>query len=331
VAAADSSSPMPSYGYSLMCELYDPNELLTQAARAEAAGFDFITISDHFHPWLFSHHHSPYAWSVLGALAAQTERVELVSLVTCPTIRYHPAIVAQKAATVAVMSAGRFRLGLGAGENLNEHVVGRGWPPVHIRHEMLEEAIEIIRALWSGGYHAHQGKHYRVDDARIFTLHEEPPPIYVAVSGPKSVALAERAGDGMVAIHPRAELTRPFADAGKPRYGQLALSVDEDEERARRRAHKLFRFSAGGWKVQSELPNPVNFEAATKSVREEDVAKEIPCGIDADLHAEAIERWLDAGFDRIAIVALGDLDRFFELWEQELRPRLDSLSASATP
>ena len=262
---------MPSYGYSLMCELYGPNELLAQAARAEAAGFDFVTISDHFHPWLFSHHHSAYAWSVLGALAAQTERVELVSLVTCPTIRYHPAIVAQKAATVAVMSAGRSRLGVGAGENLNEHVVGRGWPPVHIRHEMLEEAIEIIRTLWSGGYHTHQGKHYRVDDARIFTLPDQPPPIYVAVSGPKSVALAERSGDGMVAIHPSAELTRPFADAGKPRYGQLALSIDDDEARARHLARKLFRFSAGGWKVQSEPPNPVNFEAATETVREEDV------------------------------------------------------------
>jgi G6PDH family F420-dependent oxidoreductase len=159
VPAAAELPAMPSFGYSLMCELYDPNELLAQAARAEAAGFDFVTISDHFHPWLFSHHHSPYAWSVLGALAAQTERVELVSLVTCPTIRYHPAIVAQKAATVAVMSDGRFRLGVGAGENLNEHVVGRGWPPVQIRHEMLEEAIEIIRALWGGGYYAHQGKH----------------------------------------------------------------------------------------------------------------------------------------------------------------------------
>ncbi len=298
------------------------------AARAEAAGFDFITISDHFHPWLFSHHHSPYAWSVLGALAARTERVELVSLVTCPTIRYHPAIVAQKAATVAVMSTGRFRLGVGAGENLNEHVVGRGWPPVHIRHEILEEAMEIIRALWSGGYHAHQGKDYRVDDARIFTLPDEPPPIYVAVSGPNSVALAERSGDGMVAIHPRVELTRPFADAGKPRYGQLALSVDEDEARARRLARELFRFSAGGWKVQSELPNPVNFEAATAAVREEDVAKEISCGIGDDRHAEAIGRWIQAGFDRIAIVVLGDLDRFFDLWEQELRPRLDSSASS---
>ena len=319
---------MPSYGYSLMCELYDPNELLAQAARAEAASFDFVTISDHFHPWLFSHHHSPYAWSVLGALAAQTERVELVSLVTCPTIRYHPAIVAQKAATVAVMSGGRFRLGVGAGENLNEHVVGRGWPPVHIRHEMLEEAIEIIRTLWQGGYCARQGKHYRVDDARIFTLPDEPPPIYVAVSGAASVALAERSGDGMVAIHPRAELTLPFANAGKPRYGQLAVSVDEDQARARRLAHELFRFSAGGWKVQSELPNPVNFEAATATVREEDVAKDIACGIDPDRHLETVQRWVNAGFDHIAIVALGDLSRFFELWEDELRPRLDALPAA---
>jgi G6PDH family F420-dependent oxidoreductase len=150
---------MPSFGYSLMCELYGPNELLAQAARAEEAGFDFVTISDHFHPWLRSQHHSPYAWSVLGALAAQTSDVELVSLVTCPTIRYHPAIVAQKAATVAVMSEGRFRLGVGAGENLNEHVVGKGWPPVRVRHEMLAEAIEIMRSLWEGHYYSHEGKH----------------------------------------------------------------------------------------------------------------------------------------------------------------------------
>ena len=312
---------MPSYGYSLMCELYDPNELLAQAARAEAAGFDFLTISDHFHPWLFSHHHSPYAWSVLGALAAQTERVELVSLVTCPTIRYHPAIVAQKAATVAVMSGGRFRLGVGAGENLNEHVVGRGWPPAHIRHEMLEEAIEIIRTLWAGGYHAHQGKHYRVDDARIFTLPAEPPPIYVAVSGPASVALAERAGDGMVAIHPRTELTRPFVDAGKPRYGQLALSVDDDEARARQLARELFRFSTGGWKVQSELPNPVNFDAATATIAPEGLADLIPAGPDADRHAAAVREFADAGFEHIAVAYPGgDIEGFMEFWRERLQP-----------
>jgi G6PDH family F420-dependent oxidoreductase len=322
---------MPSYGYSLMCELHGPNELLAQAARAEEAGFDFVTISDHFHPWLRSHHHSPYAWSVLGALAAQTTRVELVSLVTCPTIRYHPAIVAQKAATVAVMSGKRFRLGVGAGENLNEHVVGRGWPPVRVRHEMLEEAVAIMRALWEGRYYFYEGKYYRVHDARIFTLPEEPPPVYIAASGAASVALAARAGDGMVATQPSVELTSGFdeaAGAGKPKYGQLALSVDEDEARARRVAHDLFRFGAAGWKVQSELPNPVNFEAATASVREEDVANDVSCGADADRHAAAIRRWADAGFDRIAIVALGDTDRFFELWEQELRPRLDSIAVS---
>jgi G6PDH family F420-dependent oxidoreductase len=267
---------------------------------------------------------------VLGALAAQTSDIELVSLVTCPTIRYHPAIVAQKAATVAVMSEGRFRLGVGAGENLNEHVVGRGWPPVHVRHEMLEEAIEIMRSLWKGRFYFHEGKHYTVHDARIFTLPEEPPPIYVAVSGAASVQLAARAGDGMVATQPLAELTRGFdeaAGAGKPKYGQLALSVDDDEARARRTAHELFRFGVPGWKVQSELPNPVSFEAATAGVREEDMAESVSCGADAGRHAEAIERWVSAGFDRIAIVALGDTGRFFELWEQELRSRLESIAA----
>jgi G6PDH family F420-dependent oxidoreductase len=316
-----------------MCELYGPNELLAQAARAEEAGFDFVTISDHYHPWLRSHRHSPYAWSVLGGLAAQTSEIELVSLVTCPTIRYHPAIVAQKAATIAVMSEGRFRLGLGAGENLNEHVVGRGWPPVHVRHEMLEEAIEIMRSLWQGRYYSHEGKHYTVHDARIFTLPKEPPPVYVAVSGAESVALAARAGDGMVATQPDLALTKRFdesAGAGKPKYGQLALSVDEDEARARRLAHDLFRFGAPGWKVQSELPNPVNFEAASASVREEDVAKIVSCGADVERHAEAIGQWLAAGFDRIAIVALGDTDRFFELWKQELRPWLESVAVSTT-
>jgi G6PDH family F420-dependent oxidoreductase len=318
---------MTQYGYSLMCELYHPNDLLAQAARAEDAGFDFVTISDHIHPWLYSHEHSPYAWSVLGALAAQTRRLELVSLVTCPTIRYHPVIVAQKAATVAAMSDGRFHLGVGAGENLNEHVVGRGWPPARVRHEMLQEAIEIMSALWSGGFHSHDGKHYTVQDARIYTLPDEPPPVHVAVSGAASLALAVQAGDGMVATQPRPELTRKFDEAsggGKPKYGQLALSVDDDEARARHIAHERFRFAIPGWKVQSELPNPVNFEAATASVREDDVAEAISCGPDPDRHARAIREWTDAGFDRVAIVQVADPERFFDMWEQELRPRLDA-------
>jgi alkanesulfonate monooxygenase SsuD/methylene tetrahydromethanopterin reductase-like flavin-dependent oxidoreductase (luciferase family) len=278
---------MTQYGYSLMCELYHPNDLLSQAAKAEEVGFDFLTISDHIHPWLYSHHHSPYAWSVLGALAAQTQRVELVSLVTCPTIRYHPVIVAQKAATVAAMSEGRFHLGVGAGENLNEHVVGHGWPPASVRHEMLEEAIEIMRAMWAGGFHSHEGTHYTVHDARIYTLPDEPPPVHVAVSGAESIA----------------------------------LSVDDDEARARRFAHERFRFSVPGWKVMSELPNPINFEAATAHVREQDVAESISCGPDLDRHAEAIRQWTDAGFDRVAVVQVGEPERFFETWA-DLRPRL---------
>jgi G6PDH family F420-dependent oxidoreductase len=196
---------------------------------------------------------------------------------------------------------------------------------------MLEEAVEIMRSLWEGRYYSHEGKHYVVHDARIFTLPEEPPPVYVAVSGAESVELAARAGDGMVATQPDAELTSGFdeaAGAGKPKYGQLALSVDDDEARARRTARDLFRFGAPGWKVQSELPNPVNFEAATASVREEDVAETVSCGADAERHAEAIDRWARAGFDRIAIVALGDTGRFFELWEQELQARLESIPAS---
>jgi G6PDH family F420-dependent oxidoreductase len=313
---------MAQFGYSLMCELYHPNDLLDQAARAEEAGFDFVTISDHFHPWLYSHEHSPYAWSVLGALAAQTSRLELVSLVTCPTIRYHPAIVAQKAATIAAMSGGRFHLGVGAGENLNEHVVGRGWPPASIRHVMLAEAIEIMRALWSGGFHSHHGDHFTVEDARIYTLPDAPPPVHVAVSGSESVALAAQAGDGMVATQPLPELTQAFDRAtggGKPKYGQLAVAVGDDEAPARRLAHERFRFSAPGWKVMSELPNPVNFEAATEKVREEDVAEMVSCGPDPDRHAQAIRQWTDAGFDRVAIVQIGEPERFFDMWQRELR------------
>jgi G6PDH family F420-dependent oxidoreductase len=319
---------MTKFGYSLMCELHHPNALLAQAKRAEEAGFDFLTISDHIHPWLYSHEHSPYAWSVLGALAAQTSDIELVSLVTCPTVRYHPAIVAQKAATVAAMSGGRFRLGLGAGENLNEHVVGKPWPPAHIRHEMLEEAIDIIRTLLSGGYHSYNGEYFTVDDARIFTLPDEPPPIYVAASGPASIALAARVGDGMIATEPKADLVRAF-DTAKPRLGQLAVSYDDDEVRARRLAHGLFRFAASGWKVQSELPNPINFEAATAFVREEDVAELIPCGADPGRHVAAIKQWTDAGFDHIAIVSVGDPNRFFRAWETELRPRLQEQRVAA--
>lgn len=318
--------PMPSFGYSLMCEEHHPAELVANAQRAESAGFDFLTISDHFHPWLDEQGHSPYAWSVLGALAVTTDRVELFSLVTCPFLRYHPAIVAQKSATVAAMSGGRFQLGLGAGENLNEHVVGRGWPPVRVRHEMLAESIEVMARLWDGGFHSYAGRHVRVDDARLYSLPAQPPPIHVAVSGPESIRLAAEHGAGMIATEPDPELVRAFDEAtggGRPKIGQLAVCVGEDGIAAVKLAHERWRFAAGGWKVQAELPNPVNFEAATAQVRDQDVADLVSCGPNPAIHVAAIERWAEAGFTHVAIVQVGpDQEAFFRMWESDLAPRL---------
>ena len=315
---------MTAYGYSLMCELHHPDDLLEQARRAEEAGFDYLTISDHIHPWLYSHHHSPFAWSVLGALATRTERVELVSLVTCPIIRYHPVIVAQMSATVGAMSGGRFRLGVGAGENLNEHVTGSPWPPVHIRHEMLGEAIRIIRMLHAGGYQSYEGKHYAVNDACIFTLPDQPVPIYVAASGPAALRIATELGDGYINTEPRADLVEGFRSSvpDGPVMGQMAVSVDDDPGRALKTAHERFRFAVPGWKVQSELPNPKNFEAATSAVKEEDMADLVPSGTDADAYVQAVDRWLEAGYDHLALAPVGDPGRFFEFWKAELGPAL---------
>lgn len=318
---------MTKFGFSLMSEFHHPNDLVAQARRAEAAGFDFLTISDHYHPWLYSHEHSPFAWSVLGALAAVTERVELISLVTAPIIRYHPAIVAQKAATIGAMSGGRFRLGLGSGEKLNEHVVGEGWPPVSTRHAMLAEAIEIMRDLWQGGYVTHHGDFYDVEDARVFTLPDEPVPVDVAVSGDRSIALAVEHGDGVVAVQPDAEIVEQFRDgAGKPdapAIGQVGVSVMGDSDEALQVAHDKLRFMVPGWKVMAELPNPINFEAATATVRPEDVAEAVPCGNDAEPILATVREWTDAGFSHVALMqAPADQEPFFKLWEKELRPAL---------
>ena len=318
---------MTQYGFSLMCEVHHPNDLVEQAKRAEAAGFDFLTISDHYHGWLYSHDHSPYAWSVLGALAAVTEQVELISLVTCPIIRYHPAIVAQKAATVAAMSGGRFRLGLGAGEKLNEHVVGEGWPPAATRHAMLAEAIEIMRELWQGGYVTHHGDFYDVEDARVFTLPDEPVPLDIAVSGDKSIALAAEHGDGVIAVQPEAKFVDAFRErSGKPdapSIGQVGVSVMGDADEALAVAHERLKFMIPGWKVMAELPNPINFEAATATVRPEDVAENVPCGDDPEPILDTIKSWTDAGFSHVALMqAAADQEPFFDLWEKELRPAL---------
>ncbi len=315
---------MPRYGYTLFSELNGPTDLVEQAVRAEEAGFDFVAISDHFHPWLSSHTDSPFAWSVLGAVAARTERVELMTLVTCPFLRYHPAVIAQAAATLQVLSDGRFTLCLGAGENLNEHVVGRGWPPVDIRHELLEESIEAIQELWTGEWTTYRGRHITVEDARLYTLPERSPDLLVAGSGPSSFALAARTA-GMTATEPEAELISQFRAAGgegKRTLGQAALSYDADEERAAEQAMR-FAFGVPGWKVMAELPNPVNFDAAIATVRREDVVgAQVSAGADPKAHAEAISAFVEAGYDEVAVVQVGDdKDGFFTAWE-DIRPLL---------
>jgi G6PDH family F420-dependent oxidoreductase len=317
---------MPLYGYTLFSELNGPAELVDQAVRAEAAGFDFLAISDHFHPWLSTHTDSPFAWSVLGAVAARTERIGLMTLVTCPFLRYHPAIVAQAAATIQMLSGGRFTLALGAGERLNEHVVGRGWPPVDVRHEMLEESVEAIRALWTGEWTTYRGRHVTVEDAKLHSLPDSPPDLLIAGSGPESFALAARTGDGMTAIEPEAGLVEQFRAAGgggKRTVGQAAFSFDSDEQRAAEQAMR-FSFGASGWKVMAELPNPINFDAAVAGVRTEDVVgKLVTAGPEPEAHAQAVRQFVEAGYEEVAVVQVADdKDGFFKAWESEIRPLL---------
>jgi G6PDH family F420-dependent oxidoreductase len=315
-------------GYKLMAEAFGPRELIDQAVRAEAAGFDFVEISDHFHPWLDAQGHSPFAWTVLGAIAERTDRLRLATGVTCPTIRYHPAIVAQAAATLAVLSDGRFTLGIGAGENLNEHVVGLGFPSVRVRHDMLREALEIIRLLWSGGYQSYNGQFLQLDDARIFDLPAKPPVLAVAAGGPEAARLAAELGDGLFATQPRADLVKEFHAAGGdgPLYAEVSLAWAPDERQAVDALMATSRWAVTGWKVMSELPNPVNFDAASKTVREEDLRQAFAVGPDASVHLRAIREFADAGFDHIALLNGGpDPEGFFRFFEHELAPEIQRL------
>ena len=321
---------MTQFGYTLMCEQSGPAALVQDAVGAEDAGFDFEVISDHYFPWLDSQGHSPNAWAVLGAVAHATQRVELMTYVTCPTMRYHPTVVAQQAATVGLLSEGRFTLGLGAGENLNEHVAGRAWPPVNVRHEMLDEAIDIIAALFTGEYVNHRGRHYRVDSAKLWDVGNPPPRIGVAVSGKQSCTLAGRQADLMIAVAPDAKLGEMF-DAtgghGKPRVGQVPISYDQDRQAAIDRAHEQFRWFGGGWKVNSELPGTAAFAAASQFVTKDDVANAIPCGPDVEAHVKAVRQFVDAGFTHVAPVQIGGGRQagFLEWAQAELLPALRGL------
>jgi len=315
------------YGYTLMTEQSGPREIVEYARRADAAGFDFEVMSDHYFPWLDSQGHAPNAWATLGAVAHATERVQLMTYVTCPIMRYHPAVVAQQAATVGLLSNDRFTLGVGAGENLNEHIIGQGWPPVNVRHDMLDEALQIIRGLFSGNYVNFSGRHYRVDSAKLWDVSATPPPIGVAVSGGQSLALAGRHADALIAVEPDPDLTSGFdgvGGRGKPRVGQVQISWDPSRDAAIERAHDQFRWFAGGWKVNAELPGPAGFAGATQFITKDDVAENIPCGPDVDAHVAAVAEFVKAGFTDVAVVQIGgDTQPEFLDWaERELLPAL---------
>jgi G6PDH family F420-dependent oxidoreductase len=320
---------MTEIGYTLMGEQTGPSQLVDHAVAAEDAGFDFAVASDHYFPWLEEQGHSPFVWSVLGAVAHATSRLPLMTYVTCPIIRYHPAVIAQAAATVQLLSDGRFTLGLGAGENLNEHVVGGGWPGVDVRHRMLREAIEVIRELWTGEYVTHDGDFYELDSAKLWDMPDKQPPLGVAVSGSRSCELAGELADVMIAVEPNADLGKMFDTAGgrgKPRVGQVALCYDTDTDAAVQRAHEQFRWFGGGWKVNAELPGPSAFAAASKNVRPSDVAEHIPCGPDVKRHVEAVQQFVDAGFTHVALIQIGgDQQQPFIQWaKDELLPALRS-------
>jgi G6PDH family F420-dependent oxidoreductase len=320
--------PQRRVGYTLMSEQSAPRDLVRYAERAERAGFDFEVMSDHYFPWLEEQGHSGYAWSMLGAVSQVTEQVDLMTYVTCPLMRYHPAVVAQKAATMGVLSGGRFTLGLGAGENLNEHVVGAGWPPVNVRHEMLSEAIAIIRALLDGDDVSVAGNHYRVDSARLWDLPDEPVEIGVAVSGNQGIERFAPLADHLIAVAPEARLidswTKAHPNSGGRSIGEQPVSWDPDRDRAVRTAHEQFRWFGGGWKVNAELPGPAGFDAASQFVTPDDVAAAIPCGPDLDRIADAVEQWFEAGFTDVALVQIGDSeqDSFLDMAEKELLPHL---------
>jgi G6PDH family F420-dependent oxidoreductase len=319
---------MTTYGYTLMTEQSGPRELVGHAAAAEQAGFDFEVMSDHYFPWLDEMGHAPYAWSVLGAVSQVTERVELMTYVTCPTMRYHPAVVAQKAATVDLLSDGRFTLGLGAGENLNEHVVGRGWPPANVRHEMLEEAVTIISSLFKGGYVDFAGDHFRVDSVKLWDHPVNPVPIGVAVSGEQSVTTFANLADHLIAVEPKADLVSLWEelhpDGGSRKIGQLPVCWGPDRDACVARAHELFRWFGGGWKVNAELPGTAGFAGASQFVTRDDVADSIPCGPDLDPIMKAVREFEDAGFTDVALVQIGDESQrdFLSVAEKELLPAL---------
>jgi G6PDH family F420-dependent oxidoreductase len=322
----------PEFGYHMSAEEHPPNDLVRHAREAERAGFAFALVSDHFHPWVDAQGQSPFVWSVLGGIAGATERLRVGTGVTCPLIRTHPAIVAHAAATTACMFEGRFFLGVGTGENLNEHVLGDKWPTPDERLELLEEAVELMRCLWDGGLQTYRGEHYVVEQARLYTLPEEPIEVAVAAAAPQAAKLAGRIGDALVSTAPDEEVVGEYrgAGGGGPAYGKVTLVYDEDAERARRTLYEVFPNTGAPGELTTELALPRHFEQVAEVLTPEGLAEKVPCGADPEAVVEVCRTYLDAGFTHLYFHQVGhDQAGFFRFWERELRPRLEQLPAAA--
>jgi G6PDH family F420-dependent oxidoreductase len=312
-------------GYFLSSEEYDPRELVEQARLAQRAGLDRLWISDHYHPWTDTQGQSGFVWSVIGALATAVPGMHVTTAVTCPTVRIHPAIVAQAAATSALLLDGRFSLGVGSGEALNEHILGDHWPEADVRLEMLEEAVEVIRGLWEGGQFSHRGTHYTVENARIYSLPDTPPDILVSGFGPKAIDLAARIGDGYCGVMPEAELIDRFRSGGgggKLAQGGTKVCWGPDEAECVRTVHRLWPNEALEGELAQVLPTPAHFEQASALVTEALIAESVPCGPDVETIVAAFQEFADAGYDELYVQQIGDRQaEFFDVLAQEILPR----------
>jgi coenzyme F420-dependent glucose-6-phosphate dehydrogenase len=319
---------MIKIGYSISSEEHHPNDIIHHAQRAEEVGFTFALISDHYHPWISEQGHSPFIWSVLGGIAQTTQTLHIGTGVTCPIIRTHPAIIAQAAATVAAMMPERFFLGVGTGENLNEHILGDRWPAYAIRAEMLEEAIQVIRLLWQGGMQSHYGKHYTVENARLYSLPDVLPPIMIAAAGPKSAELAGRIGDGLINTAPEARLVQTFEKHGskkRPKYGKLTVCWAETTAKAREIAYKYWPTAGLKGDLSQELPTPAHFERAAQIVSEEQVAEALVCSNNPEDHLKGIQEFIDTGFDHIYVHQVGpDQEGFFNFYQEHILPSFEA-------
>jgi coenzyme F420-dependent glucose-6-phosphate dehydrogenase len=321
---------MTTYGYTLSSEEHPPGDLVEMAGRAEELGFDFVSLSDHYHPWVSAQGHSPFAWSVLGAIAHATDRVQVGVGVTCPIVRIHPAVLAQATATTALLFEGRFVWGVGTGEALNEHILGTRWPRPEIRLEMLEEAVHIIRELWTGETVDHRGRYYEVENARIFDPPEATIPVIVSGFGAASAELAGRIGDGFWGTSPEKELVDTFEKSGGkgPRYAQLNVCWAKDVDTAKRTVHEVWPNAGLSGQLSQDLPTWTHFEQAAEPLTTEQITESTPCGPDiVDETMESVRTFLDAGYDHLYFHQIGrDQEGFFRFWERELQPALSETS-----